>query len=226
MSSTIFKQLRKFILDLPIQTGYNCIFGQIMTSGIYQLTFHNGHTYVGQAGNIEARYLQHCDKLQKGDAALRMQQAYDGILPAAKVLIECHQDYLDAMEAYYIHQLNPTLNTVKPKLRTDEEMEYLVTNCHLMRHPPATLIYNLGKREAELKEATDQLNDCIDQYNDVKDTLNNRLLHLRVEAELKQGKDYNASRVKSLEKQLSEKTLTIEVLYKRSLWQRILNSPV
>lgn len=93
-----------------------------MTSGIYELTFPNGETYVGKSVNITNRWKQHADKLSKGTAAANMQAAvysnrFNNI--AGRVLLEVHPDLLDMYENYYINTLKPKLNTVIPNPRSD-----------------------------------------------------------------------------------------------------------
>lgn len=90
-----------------------------MTSGIYELTFSNGGTYIGKSIDVEARWKQHLDKLAKGNGAKPLQEAFD--LSAgrfnARVLHECHPDHLDIMEECLIARMQPTLNTTRPKDR-------------------------------------------------------------------------------------------------------------
>ena len=189
-----------------------------MTTGIYQLTFDSGDTYVGQARDILSRYKQHLEKLSKGAAATKMQQAFNGVNPYIEELIICHPDYLDIMESYFIHKYSPTLNSTIPEYR-GEEAEILLSNPGILETSPAEVVSNL-------RTALEHLVEIQTALADKTKLLDNRLLHLRVEAELKDGKDYNASRVLALERQLLSLTLTIDVLYKRPLLQRILNSRV
>lgn len=89
-----------------------------MTSGIYQLTFPNGHRYIGKSINIQERWNQHLDKMTKGTAAKSMQQAWNTYQNFdCKVIFECHPDHIDIMEECFISRLNPELNTTRPKDR-------------------------------------------------------------------------------------------------------------
>lgn len=100
-----------------------------MDSGIYQLTFANGDTYVGKSLHLQIRWRQHADKLSRGTAAKNMMRAYynsDHQYPTATVLVECHPDVLDEYEGYWINVLKPTLNTQIPKLRTEAEQYALI----------------------------------------------------------------------------------------------------
>jgi hypothetical protein len=86
-----------------------------MTSGVYELKFANGHRYIGKSINIETRWKQHYDKFLKGTAARNMQDAYNRYgTPKGDILLECHPDHIDIMEAVYIARHNPELNSDRP----------------------------------------------------------------------------------------------------------------
>jgi hypothetical protein len=171
-----------------------------MTTGIYQLIFSTGDTYVGQARNITDRYAQHIDKMRDGNAANKMQLAYfaSPSLPDLKILLECHEDYLNVMEMYYIVVINPSLNTVMPKLRSTYEVEILLRNKHMLIHSPAQIIDYLAESQKEAEEYKVQ-------YKALKSLLNEK-----VEKEIAKDKLNNK----------------IQAIMKRNLWQRILNRPV
>lgn len=86
-----------------------------MTSGVYQLTFTSGNTYIGKSINIENRWKQHFDKLSKGCAAANMQAEFDKYgYPEGKTVFECHPDHIDIVEACFINRLKPVLNGTYP----------------------------------------------------------------------------------------------------------------
>lgn len=86
-----------------------------MTSGIYQLTFSSGNTYIGKSVNIENRWKQHYDKLKKGAAASSMQAEFNNHgTPSGSIVFECHQDHIDLVEACFINRLKPKLNGTYP----------------------------------------------------------------------------------------------------------------
>lgn len=104
-----------------------------MDSGIYQLTYANGATYVGQSKHIQTRWKQHFDKLDKGKAAKEMQDAFRASgnrYPQTEVLLYCHQDMLDYYEGYFINLLHPPLNTQIPPYLSDHEKEILVAHAN------------------------------------------------------------------------------------------------
>jgi len=99
-----------------------------MPSGIYQLEFETGERYIGKSVDMQQRWKQHADKLQKGTAARPMQEAYHNSgyeLPRASVVVECHPDLLDEYEGMYINLWRPELNTSIPERRLDFEYEQL-----------------------------------------------------------------------------------------------------
>ena len=86
-----------------------------MTSGVYELKFSSGDRYIGKSIDIENRWRQHYDKFQKGTAAKAMQAAYNRYgCPTGSILLECHSDHIDIMEAVYIARHRPELNSDRP----------------------------------------------------------------------------------------------------------------
>lgn len=89
-----------------------------MTSGIYQLTFPDGRRYIGKSINVEERWAQHVDKMQKGTAAKNMQEAWNKFLTFdSEVIFECHPDHIDIMEECLISRIQPELNGTRPNDR-------------------------------------------------------------------------------------------------------------
>ncbi len=93
-----------------------------MTSGIYKLEFTNGYFYVGKSNNIERRWDEHYNKFEKGTAAKPLQNLFDRLgYPDTEILLRCHEDNIDVMEAAYIHSglkkygRHKCLNTNIPK---------------------------------------------------------------------------------------------------------------
>jgi len=101
-----------------------------MTSGVYQLTFSNGDTYIGKSINIEERWKQHTNKMYKGTAAKNMQAAFNAYgAPMGRILRECHEDHIDVVESCFISRNKPTLNSDRPKDPfpdlTPEQLDFL-----------------------------------------------------------------------------------------------------
>jgi hypothetical protein len=83
-------------------------------AGIYLLKFNDMYHYVGKSVCIRDRLYQHISSFEKGDAAVRLQDAYDEFgPPEISVLLECHADNIDVLEAWFINAYaGPTcLNT-------------------------------------------------------------------------------------------------------------------
>lgn len=86
-----------------------------MTSGVYQLTFSSGKTYIGKSVNIEERWKQHYDKMCKGTAAKAMQHEFTHYgEPSGKIVVTCHPDHIDILEACCIARMSPELNSDRP----------------------------------------------------------------------------------------------------------------
>ena len=163
-----------------------------MTSGIYQLNFNDQAYYIGQSQDLEARWKQHADKFLKGKSAKKMQDAYDKHgMPNARILIECHKDYLDIMENYYISiqkQYENCLNTTAPALDPKVNYEWLLQNTHMLKFSSIEIMgdfVNTVKEKTELEA----------KHEIMKRNLDNRFLAARATAELREGKDENAELV-------------------------------
>lgn len=104
-----------------------------MDSGIYQLTYKTGQTYVGKSIHLKTRWKQHFDKLSKGTAAKNMQEAYyasDHCYPNTQVLLYCHPDMLDYYEGYFINHLKPELNTSIPQELSEHDKEIIAVHAN------------------------------------------------------------------------------------------------
>ena len=180
----------------------------LMTTGIYQLSFNDQAFYIGQAQDIGARWRQHTDKFRKGAAAQKMQAAYDKYgMPDFKVILECHKDYLDIMEPYYINinkQYMGCLNTSIPKLDPEVDYEQLLSR-NLMQHSAVSMMETAllyAEENSELKQQQSY------QY---------------AKAVLAEGKDKNEQLVKDYLERLQRAQDTLNRLNHRGLLQRIFN---
>lgn len=84
-----------------------------MTIGIYLLEFSSGKKYVGQSSNIEARYVEHCRKLNSNSNKCRLlQNEFNSIreVPTFKVLERCTLEELNSRERYWIDKLDTFIN--------------------------------------------------------------------------------------------------------------------
>lgn len=193
-----------------------------MASGIYQLNFNEELFYVGQAQDIQSRWQQHMDKFRKGTAAQKMQAAYalHG-QPQFSVLVNCHKDYLDIMETYYINlnkRYEGCLNTSIPKLDPTINYQMLIEHDFL-----SYSIVNLVDASMNL---TNQVNELEDELSVLKTVHNERLMQLRVKEEVAQGRDESA-RFKvlypSIEQAYKETRALLIKQQNRNLLQRIFN---
>lgn len=139
-----------------------------MTSGIYQLNFNDQAYYIGQSQDMESRWKQHEDKFAKGKSAKKMQDAYDAHgMPTATILLECHKDYLDIMENYYIAQQKTRpncLNSTTPPLESNIDYDWLLQNVNMLKFSSIdimrelfTAIQQKNELEAQCKALRTQL---------------------------------------------------------------------
>lgn len=189
-----------------------------MTSGIYRLTFSNGSTYIGKSNNIQRRWKEHADKMQKGKAAINMQAAFRAAgPPKGEVLLECHEDHIALMETYFIRHLHPNLNsadTVKYDTWTEDMLRI---NMHLLGNSTCEIISMLAKKE---KSEEEYKSTNIEQEHAL-----NRAKRVRSKQDIEAaGKELVSSLENTIEKQkqdISEYINEIKLL-KRPWWKKLL----
>ena len=78
---------------------------------IYKITFDSGDTYIGQTANFARRKYNHFTQRGKGspklEAAFRKQPT-----PTMEIIDTATEDNVNELEAKYIEELNPSLNTL------------------------------------------------------------------------------------------------------------------
>jgi hypothetical protein len=120
-----------------------------MTTGIYKLTFRSGKVYIGQSVDIETRWKQHYDKFSKGTAAKPMQVEFNREgFPNPEVILECHKDHLNMMEAMYINAYilsygTKVLNSTIPKDYSNKEIIIIHNNEEYLKYSSVELIDKL-----------------------------------------------------------------------------------
>jgi len=199
-----------------------------MTSGIYQLTFSDGSTYVGQSINIEARLDQHLEKLAKGKGARPLQECFNrcGLKFSAKTLFKCHSDHLDIMEAYYIDTIHPNLNTIFPsnRLRSMSEADR------------DSIIQWLDISTLEHLSLLNSQYTLVSQYRELEQILTNKCDQLSERRSKEEIAFDTSKRVLQLEQRLALKQDDIEILkeevdhanrliayYKLPWWKKLLS---
>ena len=191
-----------------------------MTSGIYQLNFDNQAYYIGQSQDMEARWKQHADKFIKGKAAQKMQYAYNQLgMPMTGIVIECHKDYLDIMETFYIHdqkQYPNCLNTSAPPLDPNIDYTWLYHNRHMLKFSSFDIIQNFVS-------AVEDKNKLQETHETLKRNFNSKFIKAKADAELRDGKDENAMLVVEQRNNLQQAQAKITRLLNRSLFDRIFN---
>jgi hypothetical protein len=165
-----------------------------MASGVYLLKFKSGKFYIGKSNDIERRWKEHWAKFEKGTAAANMQQEFNQHgYPTPSVMIACHEDHIDILEANLIHTnwQEDILNTSRPNTSLDLRDEHLEllhlstpAHCNLIIRHEAEL--NKLRRRIETIEASykDKIRDLIsgtyiESQERVNAKLNKELEHLR-----------------------------------------------
>lgn len=141
-----------------------------MTSGIYELTFPDGSNYIGKSINVEERWKQHLDKMQKGTAAKPMQAKWDRYGDFdAKLLVACHVDHIDILEETFIARCNPTLNTTRPKDRMEgvyeEEFDLVLGLMKFSTLEHVAGLASLTNKNDQLKREVGELQDEVDRLD-------------------------------------------------------------
>lgn len=126
-----------------------------MNSGIYKLTFKSGNYYIGKSNNIDRRWKEHLDKFTRGKAAARMQAEYNKYgAPNGEVLLFCHEDHIDIMEALYIHgSWGPRiLNGTHPTTISQEDHDIFLKHPELLNYSTASHCLTLYNNAIELRD--------------------------------------------------------------------------
>ena len=204
-----------------------------MDSGIYQLTFQNGDTYVGKSLHLTTRWRQHADKLSRGTAAKNMLRAYyqsDHEYPVAQVLVYCHPNLLDEYENYWINYLKPSLNTQIPQIMSEEEQWALIR--HMERGSakysvPVILITleNLIHENTQLESKVSELEvDYLELDQAWTDRATRDCRAMGEYAALEADRDYFKHETKLLETQLRDAELRWLRVCSATWWQRLWKS--
>jgi len=191
-----------------------------MTTGIYQLNFNDQAYYIGKSVDIETRWKQHTNKFLKHTAATQMQYAYDQVgMPAFGIVIECHKDYLDILEGYYINiqdQHPGCLNTSIPKLDPNLDYEWLLSNKPMLQFSSTEIIRDfigLAKSNMSLQE----------EHETLQHSFNKAFMIHKAAADLKYGKDENEILVKQYHERLRSAQEKVSNLLNRGIFARLFN---
>jgi len=198
-----------------------------LTTGIYLLNFKDEAFYIGQSQDIETRWKQHRDKFVKGKAAEKMQNAYNLYgMPMGIILVECHKDFLDTFENYFIwdqKQFPGCLNTSAPEPDLTINYDFLLSQKDLIKASPIDLMevaIDLTGEKASLEL----------KLKELQDTYNKEYMQIAAEVELQEGKDENVDLVlyyqdqlKVLEDRVEIADLAIKRLLTRNWYQRLFN---
>lgn len=135
-----------------------------MIAGIYKLTFPSGMYYIGKSVDIHNRWKQHHDTLVKGKHSQRMQAEFNRHKDyTQEVLLECHQDHIDIMEAYYINYGNRImmLNTIYPPAKPVDQYQPLLANPELLKYSTSQHVKALAEQTTMINNLQDQISKLI-----------------------------------------------------------------
>lgn len=148
-----------------------------MNSGIYILEFPDGSFYIGQSVDIYKRWSEHEKDLKNGKSARKLQEAFDRNYSVInfKVILKCKPDYLDMFEAYFIHKLQPNLNTSWPNAfrydwRIIEEFINNASTLSSLEYLVARYYDNINELLI-LREETKKLQEQVDLTGTIADEL-------------------------------------------------------
>ncbi len=183
-----------------------------MTTGIYRITFPDGSDYIGKSINVEERWRQHIDKMEKGTAAKPMQMKWDKYRDfKAELLIECHEDHIDILEETLIARLDPILNTSRPKDRMpgvyDEEFDTVI---EYFKQSTLSHIENLVITKEELQAAKKYNDELVAQLMKIRNKRNEEELAADIENRISNLNDL----VEELDSQLQQQDTDIAKLQK------------
>lgn len=203
-----------------------------MTTGIYKITFPDGSYYIGKSINVEERWKQHLDKMQKGTAAKPMQAKWNkfGNFDAG-LIVECHEDHIDILEETFIARLKPELNTTRPKDRMpgiydedfDKVLSYLDMSTLSHIHTMIALLDISKERAAKIEELEEKVEDLSIKRNqeELEADVQNRISELNeIVRELDEQMTRKDEDIVALQKELKYRDDRIKDLMK-PWWKRI-----
>lgn len=192
-----------------------------MKSGIYQLKFRDGSTYIGKSKDIDRRMLEHKKALETGKAASKLQRAY--ILsgyPTYEVLLLCHRDHLELLEAACISRIQPDLNTTLAVYLSEEDIERLVQGLPLLQHSTSTLIALL----IDTQNRVDDLEETVESMTDDIDLLEEKRSAEELETELGRKLNEEIELTTKLRKELEDLEAKCDALIedsKKPWWKKV-----
>lgn len=208
-----------------------------MTTGIYSLTFNNGSIYIGQAIDVEDRHKDHVKKLIAGTHSVKMMRAFQlsgCILPSIDLLIDCHRDYLDLFESYFIHaNLGAnSLNTAIPQNllqgATQRTIDVLVNNRNNsfvgVVDKLACLVGKIEGLKVSLSEAEEEIESLETKRSaeEIEKAGKARIRELQTEiAELERMIHLSSSKVVSVEAQREYYKQLYENEVTKSFWRKL-----
>lgn len=200
-----------------------------MTTGIYELVFSNSMRYVGKSINIEERWDSHAKSFQLNRAAAKLQHEYNRCgMPMFNILVRCHKDHIDIIEAYLIAKRKPELNTTMVAPITDEEYRILVDNAEYLLMSTVEHVQVLGSRAARIYELEDELEELRKENEELLTEKDHELDHKLLESDVvKNLSDSLLEARKHIEELEEDRELLGNLIryYETPWYKRLFNSP-
>lgn len=154
-----------------------------MSSGIYKLTFRSGYYYIGKSNNIERRWKEHFTKFQKGTAAKNMQAEYDRWGdPSCEVMISCHEDHIDLMEAALIsgNRGPQILNATFPTPPDSEDLDVFTKwGYQTLQYSTANHIRHIVKQQKEIENLKEIISNHEVEFEELEEEYQENLEEIK-----------------------------------------------
>lgn len=161
-----------------------------MKCGLYKLVFAPGVEYIGKSVDIEKRLEEHRINMLRNKASERMMAAFHKYgMPTAQILLECHEDHISMLEAYFINKYAPSLNTVYPKTMSDEQFQVLVRNPELLNLSTVELMDMIERFASQAIEYDNTIADLETTIEDLEMDRTAEEINSAVYARLQREKD-------------------------------------
>lgn len=135
-----------------------------MTSGVYQLKFRNGSTYIGKSVDIGRRWEEHVKSLAEGKSAKKLQDAYNKLgVPTRSILVECHPDHISLVETLMIRRLKPTLNSASTAPLSTEDNAILACNLDNLNTSTGRMLYNTITLSSHVNRLENEIDFLLDE---------------------------------------------------------------
>ena len=194
-----------------------------MKSGIYQLTFSNKMRYIGKSVDIERRWTEHKYSFEQGKAASKMQHEYNRCgLPSAEVLLQCHRDHIDIMEAYLIAVHRPELNTTVEMPISDDDYRELMRQSQLLEESTVEHIKLISDLADKINSLEDEAESQQEYITELEKDVELEKLSVEAYASYKSEKEAHIETEYTYKLLVQELTQQLQFERSKSWWKKLL----